>query len=114
MKNKFLAPILCALLATCALLPATLAHAAEDMALQHDPARWYEEDNSPKARLHNLNKETAAAYAEALQACRAMSGEQAATCRKQAVQARQEDAARALRIYHDYKKSLGQADKMSK
>ncbi len=102
MNNKFLASPLPALLAALAILSAGTAHAAEEDVSKADPQRWYQEDNSPKGRLQNLNKETAAAYAEALQACKSMKGKEAAACRQQAAQARSEDAARAQRIFKDY------------
>ena len=102
MNNKFLASPLPALLAALSLLCAAAAHAAEEDVSKADPQRWYQEDNSAKGRLQNLNKETAAAYAEALQGCRSMRGKDAAACRKQATDARSQDAARARRIFKDY------------
>ena len=102
MNNKFLASPLPALLAAFAILSAGTVHAAEEDVSKADPQRWYQEDNSPKGRLQNLNKETTAAYAEALQACKSMKGKDAAACRQQAAQARSQDAARAQRIFKDY------------
>jgi len=102
MNNKFLASPLPALLAALALLASGAVHAAEEDVSKADPQRWYQEDNSAKGRLENLNKETAAAYAEALQACRSLRGKDAAACRQQAAQAKTQDAARAKRIFDDY------------
>lgn len=102
MNNKFLTPSLLGILAAVSLLWAATAHAAEEDVNKADPQRWYQEDNSPQDRLRNLNKETAAAYGEALKACRSLRGKQATACRKEAAQARAEDTARAGRIFKDY------------
>ncbi|BEV14243.1 hypothetical protein HBDW_10310 [Herbaspirillum sp. DW155] len=102
MNNKFLTPFLPGILAAVSLLAAATAHAAEEDVNKADPQRWYQEDTSPQARLRNLNQETAAAYAEALKACRSLRGKEAAACRKEAAQARAQDNARAARIYKDY------------
>lgn len=102
MNNKFLTPFLPGILAVVSLLGAATVHAAEEDVSKADPQRWYQEDNSPRDRLRNLNQETAAAYAEALKACRSLRGKEAAACRKEAAQARAEDTARAGRIFKDY------------
>lgn len=103
MKNKFLASSLPVCLAALSMLTAASSHAGEDKLANGDPARWYQNADTPKERLRNLNQETAAAYAEALADCKAQRGKQASTCRKEAAAARKVDAARARRIYDDYK-----------
>ncbi|WP_288408699.1 hypothetical protein [uncultured Herbaspirillum sp.] len=102
MNNKLLASSLLGALAALALHIGT-AHAAPEKLVNGDPARWYQADDSPKARLRNLNQETTAAYGQALQDCKALRGKEARACRQQAGAARKDDAARAQRIYQDYK-----------
>lgn len=113
MKNKIKKQLrACALpacLAALTLLPAAAVQAAPQHLANGDPARWYQNDDAPHARLRNLNIETAAAYVQALQECKALRGQQASACRRQAAAARKEDAARARRIYNDYKASAGKA-----
>ncbi len=106
MKKKLLAPALMSCLAALGLLGAAAVHAADAHPDSPDPARWYVADDTPDARLRNLNQETAAAYAEALAACKAHKGKEAADCRREARAARKDDAARARRIYDDYQRSL--------
>ncbi|MET3433065.1 hypothetical protein ABIC71_002562 [Herbaspirillum seropedicae] len=108
MNKKLLAPVLMSCLVALGLFGAAAVHAADapQAGPSPDPARWYEADDSPKARLRNLNQETAAAYAEALAACKPLKGKEAAACRRQAQQARKDDAARARRIHDDYQRSL--------
>ncbi|EIJ48571.1 hypothetical protein GWL_06050 [Herbaspirillum sp. GW103] len=103
MNNKLLASTLPAFLAALTMLCAGTTHAAEEDVSQSDPPRWYQEDNSPQQRLDNLNKETAAAYAQAKKECLKLKGKEAAACRQQAAEARKQDTARALRIFNDYK-----------
>ncbi|MGO0791970.1 hypothetical protein ACTOWA_19090 [Herbaspirillum seropedicae] len=106
MNKKLLAPVLLSCLATLGLSSTAAVHAADMPQASPDPARWYQADDTPKARLRNLNQETAAAYAEALAACKSLKGKEAAACRREAQQARKDDTARAKRIHDDYERSL--------
>jgi len=49
-----------------------------------DPARWYRGDASRQARLHTLQKEIGAAYAEAKNACREGAAAGRGACLKEA------------------------------
>lgn len=100
-KNILALSLLAALASVCS----AAVQAAEEHLANGDPARWYQPDDTPKERLNNLGKEATAAYGEALMACKEHKGKQAASCRKEARAARQEDMARAKRIYNDYKAS---------
>lgn len=108
MNKKLLAPTLLSCLAALGLSGAAAVHAADapQASPSPDPARWYEADDTPQARLRNLNQETAAAYAQALAACKSLKGKEAANCRHEAGVARKDDAARAKRIHDDYQRSL--------
>jgi hypothetical protein len=49
-----------------------------------DPARWYQEDTTPRARLQTLKKEAGAAYQEALTECKKAERTARATCMQEA------------------------------
>lgn len=44
--------------------------AGADLAQAGDPARWYQEDSTPRARFQTSQKEAGAAYQEALLDCK--------------------------------------------
>jgi hypothetical protein len=47
-----------------------------------DPPRWTNEDRTPQARYLNSKKEAAAAYQEALSACKMVTGTARTSCEK--------------------------------
>lgn len=49
-----------------------------------DPARWYQEDMTPRARLQTSTKEAGAAYREAQKECRTTGRASRAACMKDA------------------------------
>jgi len=93
-----------------ALFAGASAHAAGKAPDQADPARWYQPDDTPKARYGNLRQEAGAAHREALAQCRKVRGKEAAQCRKEARAALKDDMARAKRILRDYQETTAQAN----
>lgn len=55
-----------------------------DSAGQRDPARWYQEDMTPRARLLTSQKEAGAAYREAQAECKKSGGVEQASCMREA------------------------------
>ena len=55
MNKKLLAPVLLSCLATLGLSSTAAVRAADMPQASPDPARWYQADDTPKARLRNLN-----------------------------------------------------------
>lgn len=49
-----------------------------------DPARWYQEDTTPRARFQTLKKEAGAAYQEALAECKKVERTTRAACMQEA------------------------------
>ncbi len=49
-----------------------------------DPARWYQEDTTPRARVQTLKKEAGAAYQEALAECKKAERTTRAACLQEA------------------------------
>lgn len=49
-----------------------------------DPARWYQENTTPRARMKSLKKEAAAAYQEARTECRTVARSMRTACLKEA------------------------------
>lgn len=63
-----------------------------------DPARWYVEDATPQARYQTTRKEVAAAYKEALAACKIMRGAEKSACMKEARAIHDADLAQAKNL----------------
>jgi hypothetical protein len=59
------------------------------------PARWYQEDATPAARLRTLQKEIGAALHEAQNACRKVPAAERGSCNKEARTTYQQDMAGA-------------------
>ena len=60
-----------------------------------DPARWYQEDTTPRARFQTLKKEAGAAYQEALADCKRAERATRATCMREARALFEQDLAAA-------------------
>jgi hypothetical protein len=101
MNNKFTHVILVAALLGGALLNCTAALAQNSADLSptaKDPARWYTEDSTAKARSQTAQKEANAAYQQALADCRKMRGAEAKACTKEARDNYRNDMAEAKKM----------------
>ena len=99
--RKFIRVILAAVLMGGALLncAAALAQTPDDLSpTAKDPARWYSEDSSAKARSATAQKEANAAYQQALADCRKMRGAEAKSCTKEARDNYRNDMAEAKKM----------------
>lgn len=74
--------------------PALARHQAEELA-KGDPARWFQEDLTPEAKLRTGSKEAAAALRENLADCKKLGAPERRDCMQQARQTYREEMARA-------------------
>ena len=58
--------------------------APESHSRTSDPARWYQDDTTPRARFQTLKKEAGAAYQEAVTDCKRAERASRATCMQEA------------------------------
>jgi hypothetical protein len=74
--------------------PALARHQAEELA-KGDPARWFQEDTTPEAKLRTGSKEAAAALRENQADCRKLTARDRRDCMLQAQQTYREEMQRA-------------------
>ncbi len=74
--------------------PELARHQAAELA-KGDPARWFQEDTTPEARMRTSIKEAAAALRENLADCKKLAAGERRACSAQAHQTHREELARA-------------------